>query len=392
MKRCFLTYVILFFTCLSFLYVSHVAHAGYRFSDFTAYPPIHVFGAPQVSPVGLAPAALKTAYHLPQGGGEGTVAIIGAYTAPLIEQDLAVFSRQFGLPECTIKNGCLEKHVMSGKKGTGSATAKDSRWALETSLDVEWVHAIAPNAKILLVSAVTPSGQNLLDAVDYARERTDVVAVSMSWGGPEFVGETDLDTHFTTPIARAQNSITFFASSGDTGTGASWPAASPYVVAVGGTHLSFASNGSLDAETAWSGSGGGVSAYEKQPNYQKQYKIARAGDMRAIPDVSYNADPQSGVSVYYSGSTQGGPKAHGGAKNWFVLGGTSAGAPQWAGIKALGLSADNSKFYSDKASSHSGDFFRDIKTGVNGNCGYICTARKNYDYVTGLGSPLTVKF
>ena len=104
---------------------------------------------------------------------------------------------------------------------------------METSLDVEWAHAIAPSAKILLIEAKTPSGANLMAGVDYARSRSDVVAVSMSWGGAEFSDETSLDSHFTS----SGNKITFFASSGDNGAGASWPAASPNVVAVGGTHI-----------------------------------------------------------------------------------------------------------------------------------------------------------
>jgi subtilase family serine protease len=142
-------------------------------------------------------------------------------------------------------------------------------------------------------------------------------------------------------------------------------------------------DGSLITETGWSGSGGGISAYEKQPEYQKGYVITKAGGMRAVPDVSYNADPKSGVSVYASSGKKG---------YWYVLGGTSAGAPQWAGIKALSLSADNQKFYNDKSSDAHDKYFRDIQTGSNGDCGYFCTARKRYDYVTGLGSPLTSSF
>jgi hypothetical protein len=101
--------------------------------------------------------------------------------------------------------------------------------------------------------------------------------------------------------------------------------------------------------------------------------------MRAIPDVAYDADPASGFSIYKSGK-------------WYVVGGTSAGAPQWAAIQSLGLSASNSNFYPDKAGSSSNRFFRDIISGTNGDCKYFCDARKRYDYVTGLGSPLTVKF
>jgi subtilase family serine protease len=202
----------------------------------------------------------------------------------------------------------------------------------------------------------------------------------MSWGGAEFSDEVSLDSHFVDSSGK----ITFFASSGDNGSGASWPAASPNVVAVGGTKLTFSKTGIVSSETAWNGSGGGVSAYEPEPQHQADYAITKAQGHRAIPDVSYNGAPESGFSIY---KTTGKSK-----KGWYVVGGTSAGAPQWAGIKALGLSADNDKFYADKASTGNSNFFRDIRSGSNGDCGYYCEARKHYDYVTGLGSPLTTTF
>src|SRR4029077_427951 len=122
-----------------------------------------------------------------------------------MEKDLGVFDKMYGLAACTTANGCFTKHKMA----TGSSTiATNSGWALETSLDVEWAHAIAPKAKILLVEAKTPSGANLLDAIDYASSRKDVVAVSMSWGGAEFPEETSLDAHFT----NKSSTIVFFAS------------------------------------------------------------------------------------------------------------------------------------------------------------------------------------
>ncbi len=349
------------------------ALAAYRFSSFRGRPPIHQFGGISDQPQGLTPDQVKAAYHLPSSGGQGTIAIIGAYNDPTIADDLNVFSTQFHLPACTTANGCFIKHVIGAAKSNAG-------WAMETSLDVEWAHAIAPQARILLVAATTPSGKNLLDAIDYARSRPNVVAVSMSWGGGEFPDETKLDNHFQSP----NNQITFFASSGDNGAGASWPAASPNVVAVGGTHLLFTANGTVHSESAWAGSGGGVSAYEPEPAYQRDYAINKAQAHRAIPDVAYNADPSSGFSIYRaSGKSK---------KGWYVVGGTSAGAPQWAAIKALGLAADNDKFYADKATTNNGSFFRDIRSGTNGDCGYYCVARKHYDYVTGLGSPLTTTF
>ena len=365
--------IILFVSLFIFFPSFSKAQAAYRFANFKGRPPIHQFGGVSSSPLGLSPAQIKHAYNLPASGGNGVIAIIGAYDDKTIEQDLNVFSEQFSLPACTTSNGCFTKHVM-GKAGSNSG------WAMETSLDVEWSHAIAPQAKILLVEAKTPSGQNLLDAIDYARKIPGVVAISMSWGGAEFSDEVSLDNHFVDGSGK----ITFFASSGDNGSGASWPAASPNVVAVGGTQLSFSKTGVVSSETAWSGSGGGISAYELEPQQQIDYAITKTNGHRAIPDVAYNGAPQSGFSIY---KTTGKSK-----KGWYVVGGTSAGAPQWTAIKALGLSADNSKFYADKASVNNASFFRDIKSGTNGDCGYYCQARKHYDYVTGLGSPLTINF
>ena len=195
----------------------------------------------------------------------------------------------------------------------------DSGWALEESLDVEWAHAIAPGATILLVEASSASISSLLAAVDYAVSQGASV-VSMSWGSSsEFLGETSFDSHFTAP------GVTFTASSGDSGPGVIYPAASPYVTSVGGTTLPLDSSGNLTAaETAWSGSGGGVSVYEPTPSYQSS--IGAAG--RSVPDVAYDADPNTGVAVYDS-------TAYSGQSGWFVVGGTSAGAPQWGALAAI---------------------------------------------------------
>ncbi len=356
----------------------NTANAAYRFSDFRGRPPVHIYRSGQLAPTGLSPAEVKKAYHLPLSGGKGTIAIIDAYDDLTIESDLAVFDARYGLPSCTTRNGCFAKHKMA------SSIVRDSGWAMEAALDVEWAHAIAPAATILLVEAKTPSGANLLAAIDYAASRKDVVAVSMSWGGDEFSDEVSYDAHFA---SRVNPKMVFFASSGDDGAGASWPAASPNVIGVGGTTLALSAKGSFVSEKAWAGSGGGVSAYEEEPGYQKTYKIPKAIGMRAIPDVSYDADPASGFSVYLTVGT--GARARG---SWNTVGGTSAGAPQWAAIRALGGTATLAKLYADKASARSIRYFRDITSGTNGTCAYYCAARKRYDYVTGLGSPLTSRF
>ncbi len=361
------TFTAVFVSALFILPVGF-AQASYHFSDFQGRSPIHIYASDTKSPQGITPSQIKNIYNLPATGGKGTIVIVGAYDDTTIENDLATFDKQFNLPDCTTKNGCFTKHKMS------SSVKADSGWAMETSLDIEWAHAIAPKAKIMLVEATTPSGANLLSAVDYAAKVSDASAISMSWGGGEFPEETTMDSHFV-----SKSGAPFFASSGDDGTGASWPASSPNVIGVGGTSLSLNSNGTLKKQTAWSGSGGGISAYEKEPNFQSGYNIPKAGGMRAIPDVAYDADPASGFPIVRNGK-------------WYTVGGTSAGAPQWAAIASLGSGANNANFYSDKASANNAAYLTDVSSGTNGSCGYVCAARKNYDYVTGLGTPNAVKF
>jgi subtilase family serine protease len=194
----------------------------------------------------------------------------------------------------------------------------------------------------------------------------------MSWGGSEFSTESAYDQYFTSTV---NPGIVFFASIGDNGAGVIWPGSSPNVVSVGGTTLSLDSQTGA-VETAWSGSGGGVSAYESQPAYQKNYGLTYTG--RATPDVSYDANPSTGVYVYDS-------TPYNGAKGWYDVGGTSVGAPQWAAIQALGQTTGNNNFYQDAYQSAS--YFRDITIGSNGN-----PTATGYDLATGLGAqlPLTL--
>jgi subtilase family serine protease len=343
--------------------------ASYHFADFSAHPPIHILSTTSKTPEGITPTEIKKIYNIPAAGGKGTIVIIGSYNDVDIEQDLSAFDSAFALPICSTANGCFTKHLMASKVATSTTD-----WDLETALDVEWAHAIAPKAKILLVESATPSGANLIKAVDYAASQKTASAISMSWGGDEFTEETTLDSHF-----KSVSGAPFFASSGDHGAGVSWPAASPNVIAVGGTSLTLTKAGVLTKETAWAGSGGGVSMYEKAPTFQISYSIAKSNGMRAIPDVAYDADPVSGFPIIHNGL-------------WRTAGGTSAGAPQWAAIAADGKGAGNVTFYADKSSAKNASFFRDIISGANGTCGYYCTARARYDYVTGLGTPQTVTF
>lgn len=350
--------ILVTFLTIMLLVITVPTLASAQQTEWQATPFHHLknIDAQPLAVAGISPVNIKAAYNLPATGGTGTIAIIDAYDNPNVASDLKVFSTQFGLPTAN-----LEVHKMS------SLVRGNVNWGLEIALDVQWAHAIAPNAKILLVEANSASLSDLLSAVNYARNRADVVAVSMSWGGSEFSTETAYDSYFTSPYG-----ATFYASSGDNGAGTSWPAVSANIVSVGGTTLTF-TGGVVSSETAWSGSGGGVSAYVPKPAFQTNVPYAN----RAIPDVSYDADPNSGFAVYDSYGY-----------GWIVVGGTSAGAPQWAAIQSLGLSSTNPNIYNAyaQAPTYQADF-RDVTVGSNGYSAGI-----GYDLATGVGSPLTTNF
>jgi subtilase family serine protease len=356
----------------SYLYISPVlAVNSAAIRSIDVHPSFHLRAtASSLVPNGLSPSQIRSVYNLPDTGGRGTIAIVDAYDDPTVANDLDMFSIQFNLP--LTSSGYFVKHKMSPFIQT------NSNWALEVSLDVQWAHAIAPDANILLVEAKTSSLVDLLAAVDYARSQPDVVAVSMSWAGAEFSDESSYDPYFSSNNGGV---MAFFAASGDRGAGVNWPAVSPNVIGVGGTTLVLNPDGSVASETAWSGSGGGVSAYVAEPLYQLSYGVSGTNDRRCVPDVSYNGDPSTGFTVYDS-------TPYGGQVGWFTVGGTSAGPPQWAAIYSLGLSALNTVLYSDAGSSSASSYFRDITTGTNG----LYSATTGFDYVTGLGSPLTKDF
>src|SRR5215831_11292634 len=212
--------------------------------------PLRVQAQSQTAVVGFTPAQIRKAYGFdPTFGGKGgkgqTIGIVVPFHNNHIEDDLLTFSREFRLPECTSLNGCFRIIFAQQHPGTKAI------WTLETALDVEWAHAIAPEANILLVEAASDLLVDLLDGVDVAVGNGASV-ISMSWGLPEFSGETSYDSHFS------QTGVTFVAASGNFGNGAFYPAASPYVVGVGGTKLNIDSNGTYLSESAWSGSGGGI--------------------------------------------------------------------------------------------------------------------------------------
>jgi len=200
-------------------------------------------------------------------------------------------------------------------------------------------------------------------AEDYAKNHAQYV--SNSWGGSEFSGEFAYDSHFV------QSGVSFFVSSGDSGLPASYPSASPNVISVGGTTLHF-NSGAFSSETGWSGSGGGCSAYETAAGAQfgfTGYAQVNCGTKRATPDVSLDADPASGVSVYDSVRYQG-------QAGWWTVGGTSASSPMWAARSAVaGTTVDAGYVYGASIA------YRDITIGNNG-----APCLVGLDLVTGRGS------
>jgi len=356
-------------------------------------------GGPKLTsstPTGLGPVQINGVYALSglsatSGAGAGqTIAIVDAYHDPNAFKDLTTWDTWYGyptFPQCsaTVTTSCFQQADPQGKPKVNSG------WVLEESLDIEWAHAEAPAAKIVLVEAASNSNTNLFNAVKYANT-IGATEVSMSWGGSEFSGETTYDSYMT------HKGTYYTASSGDSGSGTEYPAASPNVIAVGGTTLNGCSTGSTPScggtvnETAWSGSGGGASTVEPIPGYQSSYGgpvygantiTALTGGQRGIPDVSFDANPNTGVSVYDSTRYQG-------QSGWFTLGGTSVGAPDWAGILAAGTAAGKTALQGDSA-IYGGGYstnLRDITSGTNGSCGTDCTAGTGYDLVTGLGSPI----
>ena len=361
---------------------SLIVQPGLAQSTITAQPLFRVKSDATTGASGLAPATVKTVYGFSSitnlGAGQ-TIAIVDAYDDANIEADLGKFDTNFSLTACTTANGCFKKIYATGTQPAANAT-----WSLEIALDVEWAHALAPSAKIILVEAASASITDLLTAVSVA-VKNGASVVSMSFGGNEASTETSYDTDFTA------TQVTFVAAAGDNGSGVQYPAASPNVVSVGGTTLTVTS-GAYGSETAWIGSSGGISAYELEPAYQKAYPITNdTKGYRGVPDVAYNANATGGFSVYDS-------ITYNGTSGWFVVGGTSAGTAQWAAIfaianssrvaaKKLPLSTTTTTLYATAASASYATNFHDVKSGTNGTCGTLCTAAASYDYVTGLGSP-----
>lgn len=330
------------------------------------------------TPAGYGPAEFRKAYNV-TGKATGTpiIAIVDAYDQPNILYDLQTYSTTFQLPQLpncsgTIANSKTPCFKKVSQTGTTKYPKTDAGWALEISLDVEAAHAMCENCSILLIEATSPTNSNLLKAVDTA-VGLGATIVSNSYGSGESSTEkTSYDKHFNLP------GTAIFASSGDNGYGVSYPAASQYVIAVGGTQLNLTSTGAYSSESAWSDGGSGCSSYETKPLWQHDTGCKK----RSVADVSADADPTSGAAVYDSVTYEG-------QKGWFKIGGTSLASPLVAGIFATSVHLPSTEqtgtFIYGLSTSH----FHDITTGNNGSCSpfYLCKAAKGYDGPTGLGSP-----
>jgi subtilase family serine protease len=333
-----------------------------------------------------SPTQIRTAYGFNRvnlNGAGQTIAIVDAFDAPNMRSDLAAFDRDTGIadpPQFSIfkEHDNIAFVPDSDTSPTNGASPRyDENWEVEMCLDVEWAHAMAPGANIILVEALDNSTVNLFRAVDFARNQAGVTVVSMSWGSGEFGSEASNDNLFTTPQGHVP--VTFIASTGDTGGQRLYPAVSPNVLAVGGTTLNLNDDMSYQSETAWSDGGGGVSDVEPRPAYQNHVHTYAN---RTVPDVAYDADPGTGFEVYCHS------KDGFLSSPWVIQGGTSAGAPQWAAIIAL---ANQSRANAGKPalahavqdmysiSTHS---FHDVQDGNNTHW-----AHQGYDLATGLGTP-----
>jgi hypothetical protein len=394
-------------------------------------------GASLAGPAGgLTPEDLASAYGFsPSSGGTGeTVAIVDAFDDPNIESDLAKFDAEYTqLPSCTSGNGCFKKVGQTGSTGTLPA-ADTAGWSVEISLDVDAVHAACPNCKILLVEANNNSIANLAAATNEA-VALGASVVSNSYGGPEaFSGSSE-------NVAYNHPGVPIVASTGDDGfynwntlepedEAANLPAASPDVIAVGGTTLELNGDGTRANERVWNwteplepdepfftagASGGGCSRLFEAKTWQRDvtgFAATGCGNKRLDSDVSMVADPDTGLDIYDDYNC--GSECAGADKGWVTIGGTSLSAPLISGLYALadgaqGISYPSLTLYGTQADA-TARF--DVTEGGNGYCdgeaaaecghpdsffgaGRIdcegtteCDAGPGYDGPSGIGTPV----
>jgi subtilase family serine protease len=357
---------------------------------------------------------VESLYKKGMTGKGQTVVVIDSFGSPTLQQDLDVFSNKFNLPKTMVK-----QLAPLGTKPFDPSDDDMSGWAGETTLDVEMIHAIAPEANIVLLTSPVSETEGVqgfpefLKLMQYARDNKLGTVVSQSFGASEISLNDDAGKQLVATMndfyqsATTQNKMTFFASSGDEGASdyaseedylsnrlanqrtVSFPHDIPWVTSVGGTSLTI--RGSSVSETAWTDSGGGFSTFFSTPAYQQQLSDATKTQFqgrRGVPDVSASADPRKCMALYSGGE-------------WTCVGGTSASAPLWAALTAIGnqmagrpLGFINPAIYKIGTSDKAKQDFRDITTGNNnqlqvGVQGFPAVA--GWDPVTGFGSPIADK-
>lgn len=369
-------------------------------NSVVTYTPAQIraaYGLPALPSVG----ATLTADQAARLGAGQTIYIVNANHNPNVVAELTAFNQRFGLPGCTVQaiatgavlplaaaptTGCTLSVVYSTASGGMTSTAPpfDAGWATEIALDVQWAHATAPMARLVLIEAPDASVNSLSAAVQLANKMGPGV-VSMSFGANEGSWTSSFESTFSGA------NMTYLAATGDSGAAVSWPAVSPQVVAVSGTSLTYSGSGTR-AEVAWSNTGGGTSQFTAAPSYQTGLVPGLVLPRRTVADVAFNADPNTGqfVAVIPPGAS---------TPNWISAGGTSLSTPQWAGLVAVAnaqrlraaktpLGQPHTALYG-QVGGVPGNYalaMKDITTGANGTCAG-CTAVLGYDLVTGWGTP-----
>ncbi len=348
----------------------------------TGYTPTQIRHAYALDRVGFlttngSPDAAK--YNATAGLGQ-TIAIVDAYNDASLASDLHQFDLFYGLPD---PPAFTQLDQSGGVEQPASAEA--TGWGEETSLDVEWAHALAPAASIVLVEG----GTDLLAAVQTAASLPGVSVVSMSFGLPDETNQLLMDRFFTTPAGH--QGVVFFASSGDSGAPPIYPSDSPNVVSVGGTTLNLDAGGNILSETAWAGSGGGQSTVEASSSFQNS-ALGQGTAGRATPDIGFDADPDTGVSLYDSLDLDA-------DSPWEQVGGTSFSSPAWAAMTVLanqaraatgkGTLGGATQFLPLLYQLPAADF-NDISGGASLGFPTI-SATAGYDQATGIGTPIASK-
>ncbi len=344
-----------------------------------------------------------------------TIVIVDAYSPPAVLSDLHTFDAAWGIPDPQLRIVAPQ-----GATPWDGTDANQVGWAGETNLDVQWAHVVAPAARIVLVQARTNDDADILAATKWAVEHRAGDVISQSFGEDErCVLPAIAEAEHEVFEEATERGITLIASAGDQGSAqptcdgaafslaASSPAADPLVTAVGGTSLDAdLTTGAYRSETVWNetdlfgaAGGGGYSVLERKPSYQRR---VAAGRHRALPDVSYDGGINNGVLTYFGDDAAGGGPGSGG---FYIVGGTSAGSPQWAGLTALGaqlahrgLGLINPTLYALGRSRYASRVFHDVTVGDNryaygDGTGTTVTvpgyaAARGWDAATGWGTPI----